>query len=158
MSELIVVTFDTEEQAKEARAAIKRAQKSELIKLEDAAVVSKDAKGKLHIKNELEHSVGVGAGVGGMIGLLFSAVLPGLGIAVGAAAGALIGKLTQNGAEQKFVKETAEKLKPGESAIFLVLNQYHPAAIREIFEPYSGNILQTTLDPEVAEQLRRSLK
>lgn len=158
MSELIVVTFDTEEQAKEARAAVKRAQKNELIKVEDAAVVSKDAKGKLHIKNEMEHSVGVGAGVGGMIGLMLNAVLPGLGLAVGAGVGALIGKLTQNGAEGKFVKQTAESLQPGQSALFLVLNAYSPAAIREIFEPYSGNILQTTLDPEVADQLRRSLK
>lgn len=158
MSDLIVVTFDTEEQAKEARAAIKRVQKDGMIGLEDAAVVSKDARGKLHVKNEMEHSVGVGAGVGSMLGLLFNAVLPGLGIAVGAGVGALIGKLTQHGAEQKFVKEVAEGLQPGQSALFLVLNQYHPATIREIFEPYSGTILHSTLDEEVAEQLRRSLK
>lgn len=158
VSDLIVVTFDSEEQAREARAAIKRLQKDELVKLEDAAVVTKDASGKLHIKNEIEHSVGVGAGVGGMLGLLFNAVLPGLGIVVGAATGALIGKLTQRGAEQKFVKETAESLQPGQSALFLVVNFASPAAIREIFEPYSGTIVHTTLDPEVEQQLRRSLQ
>ncbi|NTU82383.1 MAG: DUF1269 domain-containing protein [Chloroflexales bacterium] len=158
MSELIVVTFDSPEQAQAAREAIKRIQRDGMIIVEDAAVVSKDADGKLHMKNEGERSVGIGAGVGSMVGLLFSFALPGLGLAIGAAGGALIAKLLDRGVEKQFVKDTAEQLQPGESAIFLVVNQYSPAAIREVFEPYSGQISQTTLDPDLAEQLRKSLK
>lgn len=158
MSELIVVTFDSAEQAQAARAAIKRIQRDGLIVVEDAAVVSKDVDGKLHIKNEGERSVGVGAGVGSMVGLLFSFALPGLGLAIGAAGGALIAKLLDRGVEKQFVKDLAEQLQPGASAIFLVVNQYNPAAIREAFEPFSGQISQTTLDEELASQLRSALK
>ncbi|NTU85418.1 MAG: DUF1269 domain-containing protein [Chloroflexales bacterium] len=158
MSELIVVTFDSPEQAQAAREAIRRIQRDGLMVVEDAAVVSKDAGGKLHIKNEGERSMKVGAGVGSMVGLLFSFALPGLGLAIGAAGGALIAKLLDRGVEKQFVKDTAEQLQPGASAIFLVVNQYHPAAIREAFEPYSGQIAQTTLDPDLAEQLRIALK
>lgn len=158
MSELIVVTFDSVEQAKAAREAIKRIQRDGMVVVEDAAVVSKDADGKLHIKNEGERSVGLGAGVGSMVGLLFSAVLPGLGLAIGAAGGALIAKLLDRGVEKQFVKDLAEQLQPGASAIFLVVNKHHPAAIREAFEPFSGKIAQTTLDEELADQLRIALK
>lgn len=158
MSDLIVVTFDSFEQAQSAREAVKRLQHAGQLALEDAAVISKDADGKLHIHNEAERSVKVGAGVGSMVGLLFSFVLPGLGLAIGAAGGALIAKLLDGGVEKKFVKDVAEQLTPGASAIFLVVNAYQPAALREVFEPYSGRITQTTLNPELAEQLRSSLK
>lgn len=158
MSDLIVVTFDSHEQAQSAREAVKRIQHAGQIVVEDAAVISKDADGKLQVHNEAEHGVKVGAGVGSMVGLLFSFVLPGLGLAIGAAGGALIAKLLDRGVEKQFVKDVAEQLQPGASAIFLVVNAYEPAAIREAFAPYSGTITQTTLDTELADQLRSSLK
>jgi hypothetical protein len=66
--QLIVAAFNDEKTAKEALKALKKAQKEKLIKIENAAVLHKDAKGKLHIKETADMGGKKGATLGGVAG------------------------------------------------------------------------------------------
>jgi uncharacterized membrane protein len=79
MSDLIVLDFDSEDGAFQMRDKLMQLQKMELIKLSDAAVVTRHGDGKPKVK-QLNSLVGAGA-MGGafwglLIGLLF--FMPGL--------------------------------------------------------------------------------
>jgi uncharacterized membrane protein len=158
MSNLIVLTFDDTEQAGQVFEAIKQAQTGGHIKVEDAAVIVKDESGKVHIKNQLDKTVAVGAVGGGILGLMIASVFfPLAGLAIGAIGGALIGKSMDKGVDQKFVKDVTETLKPGSSALF-VIGSGDPAVVLAILRPYQGTVYQTTLSSELVDELLSALK
>ena len=91
--QVIVAAFQDEEAAKGALKALKQARKEGLIKIENAAVLRKDEKGKLHIKETGDLSSGRGAAFGGVAGAAIG-LLAGPALVVPAAVGALVGGLT----------------------------------------------------------------
>src|SRR4051794_37097929 len=89
MSSLVAIAYDDVATAEEVRGVLAQASKEQLITLDDAVVVSRDANGKVKLHQAVSMSgAGAAGGAlwGGLIGLLFLAPL--LGMAVGAAAGA----------------------------------------------------------------------
>jgi len=66
--QLIVAAFPDEKAADGALKELKRAKKQKLIKIENAAVIRKDQKGKLHIKETADLGGGKGAAIGGVAG------------------------------------------------------------------------------------------
>jgi uncharacterized membrane protein len=130
-----------------------------LVTLDDSAIVVKDAEGKLHVKNQVDRGVLVGAGWGSLIGLLIGGIfMPLGGLAIGAAAGGAIGKMVSNGVDKKFVKDVADKIQPGTSALFLIGRSSDRNAVLAALKPYKGTVLHTSLDSELEESLRRALK
>ncbi len=159
MSDLIVLTFDNEEEAGNVRAAIRREQKQDLVSLDDSAVVVRDQHGKVHVKNEMDRGVKIGAVGGGLIGLLLAGIFfPFAGILVGVLGGMGVGALANLGVQKKFVKEVSDKLQPGTSAIFLIVRHANADAVVAALKPYKGEIYQSTLDTEDEDTLRRVLK
>lgn len=73
---------------------------------------------------------------------------------LGAAGGALVGASMGRGVDQQFVDDVKESLKPNSSALFLVVVQGDMDALRAALAPYGGQVLQTTLDQGLADQLR----
>jgi uncharacterized membrane protein len=57
MAHLVAVVFDNKEEASHVRETLSKAQKSDYISMDDSAVVVRDEKGKLHIKNEVDRGV-----------------------------------------------------------------------------------------------------
>lgn len=158
MSELVVLTFDDTEQAGEAFESLKKMQHSGQLKIDDAAVIVKDESGKVHLKNQLDTGVKMGAIGGGLLGLLLASVFfPLAGLLIGALGGALIGKTLHMGVDQDFVKDVTESLQPGTSALF-VMGSGEPAAVRAALQPFQGTIYQTTLPPEAVDALKQALK
>jgi len=158
MSNLIVLTFDDTEQAGQVFEAIKQAQAGGHVKIEDAAVIVKDEAGKVHIKNQMDKTVAVGAVGGGILGLMIASVFfPLAGLVIGAIGGGLIGKSMDKGVDQKFVKDVTETLKPGSSALF-VIGSGDPAVVLAILRPFQGTIYQTTLSSELVDELHSALK
>jgi len=158
MSELVVLTFEDTEQAGEAFESLKRMQHSGQLKIDDAAVIVKDESGKVHLKNQLDTGVKMGAVGGGLLGLLLASVFfPLAGLLIGALGGALIGKTLHMGVDQDFVKDVTESLKPGTSALF-VMGSGEPAAVRAALQPFQGMVYQTTLPPEAVDALQQALK
>lgn len=158
MSDLIVIAFDDEQKAFELRAVLAKMQKEYLIKMEDAAVVTKDAEGKvkLHQAVNLTAAGAVGGGFWGMlIGMIF--LNPLLGAAVGAGAGAVSGKLTDLGVNDNFMKELGASFKPETSALFLLVKKATPDKVAERLKGYGGKVLRTSLTKDKEEELQKVL-
>lgn len=154
MSDVVVVVFDDLDEARKARETIRSVQKENALSLDDAAVVVKDASGKVHADGEIDRGVKVGAGVGAALGLFLMFLFPVTGIVLGALGGGLVGKLMGDHVDKKFVQEVSDALKPGSSALFLIIRDGSPAALRAALQPYKGQVYQTTLSPELEQQLK----
>ena len=159
MSHLIVVTFDSPDEAGQVLETLRSVQREGYLGLDDSAVVVKDEEGKVHVKNEMDRGVKIGAVGGGLLGLLLAGIFfPIAGILVGAVAGGLIGKSVDLGVDQKFVKEVGEDIKPGTSALFFIVRDADPDVAVAALRPYKGTVRHTTFPPEAEKELRRILK
>ena len=119
MSYLTVITFDDEQQAGLVRESIGQLEDTGNISLDDSVVIVKDQKGKIHIKNEMDRGVAVGAVGGSLIGLMITSIFfPLAGLVIGAVGGALVGKSLGDHVDKGFVKQVTGSMQPGSSAIF----------------------------------------
>jgi uncharacterized membrane protein len=159
MSHILVITFEDEAQGFSVLQTLKNLKNQELLNLDDAAVIVKDAQGKVQVKNLTESNVKGGAAIGGFLGLLVGGLLfPIAGLALGLAGGALIGKSLGNGVDKQFVKDVQESLTPGSSAILFIVSRENTGVLINALEPYEGKIFQSSFDTEVEEELRKSLR
>ena len=160
MATMTVWKFPTANGAAIAEETLKDLQRKELIQIHDAAIVMWPEGAKKPKTRQLHGLVGAGA-LGGafwgmLIGLLF--FVPWLGLAVGALSGALAGKFSDIGIDDNFIKTVGEEIKPGTSAIFLMVSGSTPD---RVLDELRGNndikVLQTSLSREAEERLREAL-
>jgi uncharacterized membrane protein len=157
MSELVVLAFDNEEGAYQARDRLLEVRKRRMLQLADATVVVRKQDGKVKIK-QLTNLVG-GAAFGGafwglLVGLLFA--VPWMGLAIGAAAGAAIGGLSDYGVDDKFIKEVGGTIEPGHSALFLLVHRGDFVKWQDELTELNPTVLQTTLSEEEEAKLREA--
>ena len=74
MSNILVITFEDENQALSVLKSLKNLEHQNLLNLNDAAVIVKDEEGKVEIKNMTESGVKIGAVGGGALGLLIGSI------------------------------------------------------------------------------------
>jgi uncharacterized membrane protein len=154
----VVVTFDNPEEAGKVRETLRSAQRADFLGLDDSAVIVKDEEGKVHVKNEMDRGIKIGAIGGGLLGLLIGGIFfPLAGLLVGVLGGGLVGKFADVGIDQKFVKEVSEDLQPGTSALFLIVREADPTVALAALKPYQGTVRHTSFPPEAEKELRRIL-
>jgi uncharacterized membrane protein len=157
MNQLIVVGFDHVEDARRALESLRGLERSGGIRLEDTALVERDDAGTPLVHNEVsgttEKATAIGAVVGGLVTFMF----PLAGATLGAAAGAALGRMFHSGVSGSFVDEVKATLQPGRSALFLVVRGADADAVRGALKPFSGEVIQSTLDSEAEEALRQAL-
>ncbi len=161
MANLVVIVYDDPNGAEEMRKTIASVEKMGRIKLDDSAVIVKDAAGKVHVHNQMDRGVKVGAVGGGAIGLLLASIFfPVAGILIGAIGGALVGSAMDMGVSKKFVKDVADDLQPDSSALFILVREADPtlalAALRQ--HEGTGRVYHTTLSDEDEKQLREAVE
>ena len=156
MAELVALAFETEEGAERMRDRLVVLQREHLITLQDAAVVKRNLDGKVKVKqaSNLAGAGALGGGFWGMlIGLLFFA--PWLGLAVGAVTGALAGKFTDIGVDDKFIRDVGSTIRPGNSALFLLISDVTPDRVLDELKEFQGaKIIRTSLSKEQEARLR----
>jgi uncharacterized membrane protein len=158
MSQVVVLGFDTPEQAQQTLSRLRDIERAGQISLEDTAIVSRDEQGNLKTHNEVSGATEGGAVVGGMLGLLIGGLIfPLAGLAVGALAGAGIGALLHRGVDGKFVDEVRDKIQPGHSALFVIVREANADAALAAVRGMHGEVIQTSLDTDAEEQLREAL-
>jgi uncharacterized membrane protein len=118
---LYLATYDSEDTAREDYNVLKELHATGVVGTYDAAVVTKDADGKVHVdKHEkpTQHGAWTGAGVGAVLGILFPPSIIGSAIVAGAAGG-LIGHVWR-GLSRSDVKELGELIDEGEAALLVI--------------------------------------
>lgn len=159
MSNLVIITFDNIDEATKVHDTLKSGESAGYISLDDMAVVTKNKEGEVHVTNEVDRGVKVGAVGGGALGLLIGSVFfPIAGLALGALGGALVGKLVDTGVDKNLIEDVENDLQPGTSAIFFLVREANPDAAIAALKPYKGNVYATSLSPEAEEQVRAVLK
>ena len=158
MSHLIVMTFNTRDEASKVRQTLRELERAGRMSLDDAAVIRKDAEGKLDVDNEVDRGVKTGAIGGGILGLVLSFFFPLAGLVVGAAGGALVGRMADLGIDRQFVEDVSASLQPNSSALFVIVRDADPNVATAALRPYQGTLYHTTLDPSVEAELRHALK
>ena len=161
MSDLIVITYDTEQTGRDAFNELADLQKMQLLELEDAALAVKDDKGKVKVKQTLENQVSGSSAIWGgfwglLIGLIFLApIFWGL---MGALLGYIFGKGTDIGIDNKFIKQVGESLDPGGAALFMLVIKATPDKVLEQMQKFGGEVYQTSLSNEDEEKLKKALE
>jgi uncharacterized membrane protein len=158
MNQLIVVAFDHFDDARNALASLRSLEREGRISFEDTAIIERDPDGKAHVKNEVsgttETATVLGAAIGGIVSFMF----PLIGAALGAAVGAAIGAALDRGVSADFIDDVKKTLRPGRSAMFLVVRQSDLDATIAALRPFRGDVIQTTLPTETEEALRAAIK
>jgi len=154
-TELIVAAFQDEKGAEAAYKELKQAKKEHLIKIQDAAVIRRDKKNKLHIKDVHDMGGGKGAGigalVGGAIGLLAGPVV--LVGAAGALIGGLAAKMKDGGFPDSRLKQIGEGLQPETSAIVAVIEHTWVADLEDALAEAGAQVMTESISADIAEQL-----
>jgi len=155
--EFIVAAFQDPYGAERALEQLKEAQKERLIAIEDAAVLTKDADGKLRIKETGDMGGGKGAAIGGVVGGVIGILGGPLGIAAGAGVGAAIGglaaKMRDGGFPDDRLRQVGEGLKPGTSAIVAVIDHVWVAEAERQLQQAGADTVTEALSADIARQL-----
>jgi uncharacterized membrane protein len=137
---LYVAAYGSEADAREDYEVLKDLHAAGIVGTYDAALVTKDDEGKVHVhKHEkpTQHGAWTGIGVGAVLGILFPPSLLGSAV-VGGAAGGVIGHLW-HGMSRGDMKDLGEALDEGEAALVIV----------------GKSKLEETLDRELKRAIKR---
>ena len=154
--QVVIAAFQEEKAADQMLKQLKSARWAGLIGIQNAAVIRRDQKNKLHIKELKDWGGGKGAVFGGALGAVVG-VLVGPGALVVGAAGALIGglaaKLRDSGFSDARLKTVGESLKPGTSAIVAVIEHKWVDELEKELEEAEADVTTMAIAADVAEQL-----
>jgi uncharacterized membrane protein len=154
--QLIVAAFQDEDGAKNALKELKVAKKEHLIKIDNAAVIRKDQKGKVHIKETKDMGGGKGAVIGGVVGAAIGILTGGAGLVLaggGALVGGLAAKLRDGGFKDERLKKVGEGLTPGSSAIVAVIEHKWVPELEKEMQEAGADVLTETISADIAAQL-----
>jgi uncharacterized membrane protein len=154
--QVIVAAFQDEKGADNALSELKAAKWQGLIGIQNAAVLRRDEKNRLHVKETGDWGGGKGAVAGGAIGA-FAGILLGPGALVAGAAGALIGglaaKLRDSGFSDERLKKLGEGLKPGTSAIIAVIEHKWVDELEKEMAEAGADVFTEEISADIATQL-----
>ena len=158
MSDLVAITFTTADAARQAIGSVRALEHEGMIGLEDTAIVTKGADGKIKVENEASSGTETGAAVGAILGGMLFFIFPVGAIIGGAIVGGLVGRAVAPGIDGKFVKDVEAGLAPGGSALFLLIKRGNPGLLIAAMRKFEGQVIQTSLDEEQEAALRASLQ
>jgi uncharacterized membrane protein len=158
MADLIAIGYPDEATADAAAAEAQRLARDLIIQPDAIAVIVRDEEGCYHVHTN-HHLVGGGATWGMFWGLLFGLLffIPVFGMAIGAGMGALMGKLTKSSIDKQFQDQVRDMLKPGTSALFLMLEKITPDKAVDAMSKYGGTVLKTSLSKADEQELQEAL-
>lgn len=158
MSTLVAIVYPSEQKAEEVRSVVFDLAKRYLIKFNDVVIATRDDKGRVKL-NQLINTTASGAAGGSFWGLLIGLIFlnPLLGVVAGAAGGAISGALTDVGINDKFMKDLGSSLKPGDAALFVLVQDMTADKVLAEIQQHGGTVLHTSLDETRENVLREAL-
>jgi len=158
MATLVAIGYPDETTATAAAEEAQRLASDLIIEPDAIAVISRDKEGRFHVTTN-HHAVAGGATWGMFWGLLFGILffVPFFGMAIGAGLGALMGKVTKSGIDKSFQDQVRDLLKPGMSALFLVVEKATPDKAVDALSQFGGTVLKSSLSKEAEADLQAAL-
>ena len=161
MATLVAIAYPDQGTAEQARQTVRELEADLIIQAEQVAAISRDPEGKYHVQTSHGGaSAGGGAWWGGFWGFLFGLLffIPFAGLALGAGMGALFGHFGSKGIDKAFQEQVREYLKPGTSALFMVIDQVTPDKAIAALQQYGGTVIRTSLSDEDTKKLQEALQ
>jgi uncharacterized membrane protein len=161
MATLVAIGYPDQGTAEQARETVRGLEAELVIQADQVAAISRDLDGKYHVHTSHGGaSAGGGAIWGGFWGLLFGILffIPFAGWALGAGMGALFGHLSHRGIDKAFQEQVRDYVKPGTSALFMVIEQMTPDKAIAALEQYGGTVIRTSLSDEDTKKLQEALQ
>jgi uncharacterized membrane protein len=153
---LFVAAYVDERGADNALDALKEAKKNDEFYYDDAAVVRRDAEGKVHTKETGDMTTGKGAGIGALVGGVLGLLGGPAGVALGLGAGALVGGIAAHGDagfDNDSLKEIGAALPAGTSALAVTTSKDFVEEVRK----QAADEETLTLARDIATQINDSL-
>jgi uncharacterized membrane protein len=161
MATLVAIGYPDQGTAEQAMETVEQLQGELIIQADQVASISRDPEGKYHVHTQHGGaSAGGGAAWGGFWGLLFGLLffIPFAGLALGAGMGALFGHMGEKGIDKAFQQQVRDYLKPGTSALFMVIEQVTPDKAIAALQQYGGTVIRTSLSDEDTKKLQEALQ
>jgi uncharacterized membrane protein len=158
MATLIAIGYPEQGTAEFAATAVSQL---DLIQPDQVAVITRNDKGKYHVHTTHDGGgTGMHTAWGGFWGLLFGLLflIPFAGLALGAGLGALFGHLGEKGIDKAFQEQVREYLKPGTSALFIVIEPMNEDKAIAAVQGYGGTVIKTSLSDEDTKRLQEELQ
>ena len=158
MADLLAIGDPDEATATAAADEARRLAQDLIIQPDAIAVIIRDKDGSYRVQTN-HHLVGAGATWGMFWGFLFGLLffIPVFGMAIGAGMGALMGKLSKTSIDKQFQEQVRDMIKPGTSALFLMLEKVTPDKAVEAMSKYGGTVLKTSLSKDDEKELQDAL-
>ena len=158
--QVFIASFDNEYQAKQVLDDFKSMHREGSIDLIDAAVIVRNADGKVHYEETADPSgkkwAKRGAIAGGLVGLIFPPAII-ASAAVGGGAGGIWGKIRDKGFKDEDLKSVGESMDPGTSAIIAVAEDHVIERLEKGIEGYD-RIARHTVSAEAAVAITADLE
>ena len=152
----LVMAFTEEKAADATLNELKRAKSQRQFYFEDAAVITQNAKGKVHYHETGDMHTGEGAGIGALVGGVLGILGGPAGIALGAGAGAAVGALAtakDSGFSDESLKTVGGALKPGTSALSVITSHAFLKAVRKEVPVEETRVMVNNLATEISSKL-----
>lgn len=153
--EFAVLVFDDDSTAAEAFDDLRQLQKDGIVKVLNAAVLVKDKKGKVSVKEtenvDAKHGALFGAITGGLIGLFGGAPGVIVGAAAGAGTGGVAAELIDLGFPREFLRDLQDSLQPGSSALVVLVEPTWIDRVVKELEDLGGRLFRYELDVELTD-------
>ncbi|MBA3825790.1 MAG: DUF1269 domain-containing protein [Ktedonobacterales bacterium] len=157
--EVFVIVFPDVNKAAAVQTVLQDLNKQGTIKLHDSATIVREHGGKLTIKDAKDFGTGTSVVAGSLLGGLAGVLSGGHALrdaAIGAVGGFAAGKVIDLGFKDDYLKDIADQLQNGSSAIVAAVTFIdEPKAITILDQFSGGKLLRHTLAPNVASDLAR---
>jgi uncharacterized membrane protein len=158
VADLIAIGYDDEQTAHRAAEEVYRLAQDLVIEPESVAVITRDEKGRYHVTTN-HHPVAEGVTWGMFWGVLFGLLffVPVFGLAIGGVLGALFGVIDKIGVSKEFQQQVRDMVKPGTSALFLVVDKVTTDKAIDALAKFGGRVLKSSLSSDAEERLKEAL-
>jgi uncharacterized membrane protein len=161
MATLVAIGYPDQGTAEQALETVQHLEGELIIQADQVAAISRDQEGKLHVHSGHGASpTAGGAAMGGLWGFLFGLLffIPFAGLAIGVGMGALLGHFGDNAIDKEFQHQVRDYLKPGTSALFMVIEHATTDKAVAALEQYRGTVIKTSLSDEDTKKLQDALQ
>jgi uncharacterized membrane protein len=158
-SNIAIYIFDDEKTARSLLKSVKDMERHNKLRIADVAVLTKDEKGKVRVKESGDVSTKSGATRGGIIGVVAGTILGGPigGLIAGAVLGALTAKAVDFGISDDQIKLVSEEMDKGKTALFLELTDGNINLISASVRQLGGEVIEVDVPESTRMQAEEVL-